>query len=62
MYNYNIPSYHYFNSLTVTVNGYIKKENKDIEDFITIDWKNKTFTYTDPGSGEKIVYDGSVCK
>ena len=45
-------------NMTVTVNGYIKKENKDIEDFITIDWKNKTFTYTDPDSGEKIVYDG----
>ena len=47
---------------TITVDGYDRADDEYIEDFITIDWKNKTFTYTDPGSGEKIVYDGSVCK
>lgn len=43
---------------TVTVDGYMQSDNKYIKDFMTIDWKNKTFTYTDPGSGEKVVYDG----
>ena len=43
---------------TITVDGYDRANDEYIEDFITIDWKNKTFTYTDPGSGEKVVYEG----
>ena len=43
---------------TITVDGYDRANDEYVENFMTIDWKNKTFTYTDPGSGEKVVYEG----
>lgn len=46
------------NNQTITVDGYDRANDKYIEGFIIIDWKNKTFTYTVPGSIEKVVYKG----
>lgn len=43
---------------TITVDGYDRANDEYIEDFITIDWKNKMFTYKAPDSTEKVVYKG----
>lgn len=42
---------------TITVPGYKVQTNSIAEDYLIMDWKNKTYTYTD-SDGKIIIFDG----